>query len=311
MDRINLSTLFAFAIVVIIGGSNAVAVRFSNLELPPFWGAAMRFGAAAAIFWIIILVLRISPPKGRSLLGAVVFGILAVGLAYAFLYWGLLQVPAGMTMVILAFAPLMTFFLAIAHGLEKYRWQGLVGAVVALSGIIIGVSGGLTGEVPIISLLAVFAGAVCLAEGNVIFKLVPKSHPLSMNAVAVSTGAILLIVLSLLSGEQWILPETGAALMAVSYLVVIGTVLLFYLYLYVLSRWTASATSYSFLLFPISTVIIAAWLAGEAVTIWFLIGGLLVMLGVWLGAVSRPKPKSQIVEAPDGGKDRVDLDPAR
>ncbi|HEY6102605.1 MAG TPA: hypothetical protein VI007_05190 [bacterium] len=37
----------AFLAVVIIGGSNFVAVRFSNRELPPFWGASIRFFASA------------------------------------------------------------------------------------------------------------------------------------------------------------------------------------------------------------------------------------------------------------------------
>ena len=50
------STLIAFALLVIVGGSNAVAVRFSNVELPPFWGAATRFGTVALIFWIIVLL---------------------------------------------------------------------------------------------------------------------------------------------------------------------------------------------------------------------------------------------------------------
>ena len=33
-------TRIAFVAFVILGGGNAVAVRFSNLGLPPFWGTA-------------------------------------------------------------------------------------------------------------------------------------------------------------------------------------------------------------------------------------------------------------------------------
>ena len=40
--RIGGLTLIAFVAVVILGGSNAVAVRVSNFELPPFWGAARQ-----------------------------------------------------------------------------------------------------------------------------------------------------------------------------------------------------------------------------------------------------------------------------
>ncbi|MFU8770786.1 MAG: hypothetical protein ACNA8H_00030 [Anaerolineales bacterium] len=60
-----------------------------------------------------------------------------------------------------------------------------------------------------------------------------------------------------------------------------------YLYLVVLTRWTASATTYSFLLFPVATVFIAAWLADEVITLPFVIGSIIVLTGVYLGAVKR------------------------
>lgn len=116
----NRGTLIAFVLLVLVGGSNAVAVRFSNLELPPFWGAAIRFAAAALIFWIIVLGRRIALPKGRALMGALLYGLLAIGASYALLYWGLVRVQAGLTMVVLALVPLMTVFFALAHGLETW-----------------------------------------------------------------------------------------------------------------------------------------------------------------------------------------------
>lgn len=280
------SPVIAFVLLVLIGGSNAVAVRFSNLELPPFWGAAIRFAAAALIFWIIVLVRRIALPKGRALIGALLYGLLAVGVSYALLYWGLLRVQAGLTMVVLAFVPLMTLFFALAHGLETVRWRGLIGTLISIAGILVAVGGGLSTAVPVSSLLALVAAAACLAEGSVVFKLFPKSHPVATNALALTTGASLLIGLSLVAGEEWNLPTTSNTWAAFTYLVVIGSVVLFYLYLYVLARWTASATAYSFLLFPVATVVIAAWLAGEVVTTSFVIGGALVVAGVWVGAIS-------------------------
>lgn len=283
--RPNRAVLFAFALLVLIGGSNAVAVRFSNLELPPFWGAAIRFSSAALIFWIIVFVRRLRLPAGRALAGVLLYGLLTVGASYAFLYWGLLRVQAGLSMVVLAFVPLMTLFFALSHGIETLRWRALVGALIAIAGILIGVGGGLGAEVPIPSLLALIAGAACIAEGTVIFKLFPKSHPVVTNALAVTTGAVLLLGLSRLAGEEWKLPETTNTWAAFTYLVLIGSVVLFYLYLFVLARWTASATAYSFLLFPVATVVIAAWLAGEMVTPSFIIGGGFVLAGVWLGAI--------------------------
>ena len=114
-------TLAAFAGVIVLGGANSVAIRFSNVELPPFSGAAARFATAALLMFAAMLFLRLPFPRGRALAGIVVFGVLNFGLSYALIYWGLLEVQAGLAQVVIAIAPLLTFFLALAHRQES--WQ--------------------------------------------------------------------------------------------------------------------------------------------------------------------------------------------
>jgi drug/metabolite transporter (DMT)-like permease len=58
------------------------------------------------------------------------------------------------------------------------------------------------------------------------------------------------------------------------------------LFLFVIERWTASATSYVLLLMPLVTLAAAAVLLGEEVTPLALVGGLLVLLGVYVGTFS-------------------------
>jgi drug/metabolite transporter (DMT)-like permease len=284
------ATLLAFAVLVLVGGTNAVAIRFSNLELPPFWGAGSRYAAAALILWAIVLVRRIALPKGRALVGALLYGLLGTGASFAFVYWALLRVQASQAIVVLALIPLITLFLAWAHGLEALSWRRVIGALVAIVGIFIVVGAGLGTSVPVLSLLALLAGSVCVAEGSVIVKLFPQGHPVATNAVALAAGSLLLIGLSLVTGEAWILPATTTTWAVFIYLVLFGSVLMFILYLTVLTRWTASATSYSFLLFPVVTVPLAALLAGEVITTTFVIGGALGLFGVWLGAISGSPP---------------------
>ena len=154
-----------------------------------------------------------------------------------------------------------------------------------IGGILLAVGETLGTTVPVPSFLALIAGAACLTEGAVLFKRFPKGDLVATNAIALTTGTALLFALSLLAGEQGQLPTTPNTWAALLYLVLFGTVVLFYLYLFVLARWDASATAYAFLLFPVATVVIGAWLAGEVVTVSFLVGGALVLAGVWLGGV--------------------------
>jgi len=280
------ATLIAFFLFVLAAGSNPIAVRFSNFELPPFLGAASRFGAAALIFWIVVLGRRISVPTGRALAATVLYGVISVGASYAFLYWALVRIQPGLASVFLATVPLLTLFLAAAHRLEALSWRKLTGALVAVGGIVLIVDGGLGGIVDVPALLAMAAGAACLAEGGVVFKLLPQADAVATNAVATSTGAVLLAGLSLLAGEEWSLPASASTWAAFGYLVVVGSVVVFYLYLFVLARWPASTTAYGLVLLPVVSVAVSAWLTGEVVTASFAVGAAVVLAGVWVGAIS-------------------------
>ena len=58
-------TIIAFILATILGGNNAIAVRFSNVELPPSFGAGIRFAAASLILFLIVFAMRLPLPKGR------------------------------------------------------------------------------------------------------------------------------------------------------------------------------------------------------------------------------------------------------
>lgn len=279
-------TLLAYGFTIFFAGTNFVAVRFTVAELPPFWGATIRFAAAALIFWGIVL-LRGSPfPDQRALLGILLFGFLSIGANYAFLYWGLQSIPAGLTSVFIALVPLMTFFFAFLHGIEPFRWRGLIGALVAVAGIAYAFFEQPGGALPVLSVLAIIAGVACIAESTVVIKMIPKSDPLVTNALALTVGALTLVVLSLIAGESWSLPTQTSTWVSVIYLILFGSVVMFYLFLFVVGRWTASATSFQFVLMPFVTVIVAGLLADETVNSAFIFGGALTLIGVWIGALS-------------------------
>ncbi len=278
--------LAAFGILVILGGGNAVAVRFTALEMPPFWGAILRFGPSAAIFWMMLAWKKIPLPKGKALEGAILFGLLSVGGFYALFYYGSVEVQAGLSTILLALVPLFTFFFAVLKRQESFRWRGLLGSLISLTGIYLAVGGAISARAPVPNLLAVVGAAALMALASVLYKSYPQNHPLVTNTIAVSSGLIALIVISLVRGESWAMPLRSESWLALAYVIFIGTVFLFFLYFYILDRWTASATSYNFLLVPITAVIFSSWLEGEHITGGFLLGGALVLLGVWVGVFS-------------------------
>ena len=294
LDRL---TLAAFVFSVLLGGFNAIGVRFTVMELPPFWGATLRFAPAALLLFAIAFFMRLPMPKGRGLLGAFLFGALNFGGSFAFIYWGLVKVQGGMAQVILALVPLFTLFFAIAQHQETFSWRALLGALLSVAGIALVFLVQVRAHVPILSLLAVVMGAVCFAEASVIVKAFPKGHPIMTNAIGMATGALLLFLISILWRETLVLPVRTATWAALIYLILFGSCAVFILYLYILKRWTASAISYSFVLLPFVTLIASAWLTHERLSPVLLAGAALVLVGVFLGGISSLK-KQPLAQPP-------------
>ena len=279
-----------FVAIALIGGGNPVGVAVSVDELDPFWAAATRFLAAGAIFAIAMVVLRIPIPHGKALVGSFIYGLLGFFAAFAFLFWGFQETPPGTGQIIIALVPLFTLLLAVAHGLERFSLRAVAGVVIAFGGLAFLVADRVEANVPLPSLLAVVAGAALLAESGVVLKITPRAHPVASNAVGMLGGGALLLVLSALIGDTWRAPTQSDTWAAMAFLVVGGSVAVFGLYAFLLGRWTASAASYILLLQPLPTLVYSAVLTHEPLTPALFVGGAIMLLGVYIGAFSAPRP---------------------
>ena len=286
--------LIAFFLFIVVGGGASGAIRATYAELAPFWSATARFALAALVFWVLVVFRKIPVPKGRALLGALLFGTLTVGLAFVLIGWGLVATPASRYQVLMAMVPLLTIFLATLHGIEAITWRGLLGSLLAVAGIAISV-GSSTADVSLPHVAAIILAAVFVAEGGVLIKRFPPNPPVMTNAIGMTVGALILGIASLASGEAWTIPTQTHTWLAYLYLVFFVTIVAFLLFLFVLGKWSASGTSYGFVLVPLVTIVVASTLAGEEITPNFLIGAGLVLAGVLVGALLPTKTKPAAV----------------
>lgn len=293
------AALAAFVAMSVLAGANAVGVRFSNRELAPLWGAGLRFALAAALLLALMAALRLGFPRGRALTGSVLYGLFNFGASFALIYYGLVRVHAGLGQILLALVPLATLLLALVWHQERVRPAAVVGVLLALAGVTLMSRDPSRGAVPLASVLAVVGGAACFAQALVLVRRFPPVHPVTMNAVGMATGAAVLLAASVVAGDPFALPQQGETWLAIAYLVVVGSVVVFLLYLVVLRTWAATRAAYTFVVVPFVTVLLSAWLDDEPVTVGLLFGGLLVLAGVYVGAL-RPSPATPApVEQPD------------
>ena len=290
------SVLIAFLVFIFISCGASVAIRRTYVELAPLGTAASRFILAAFLFWVIVFFKRIPLPKGRAMLGALLFGVLTIGLAFILISWGLVATPASRFQILIATVPLLTIFLSALHGIEAISWRGVVGSLIAVAGIAVTAGGAMTSELSLTHIGAILMAAVFIAESGVLIKKFPPNPPMVTNAIAMTVGGFILGITSLVSDEKWTIPTQIGTWIAFLYLVILVTIVSFVLYLFMLNKWSASGTSYGFVLMPFVTIIEASIFAGEEITSNFLVGAGMVLIGVFVGALLPSMTKSAIVE---------------
>jgi len=284
---VDLVPVLAFVALVVLVGTNLVAIRYSNRELPPFWNAGFRFALAALLFAGILALRQPGRPTRTDLAAGLGYGLFAFAGFFAFVYLGLVRAPAAIGQTVLALNPLVTMFLAAAVGMERIRARAVVGAAISVTGIALAFGAATQLNVPVGSLLALAAATTSFAAGTIVVRRVPTAEPITQNLVATLVAAAILLAISAVSGEPWRLPATTGTWLAFLYLVGPGTVVVFLVLLYLLHRWSATAVSYQFVLAPIVSITLAATLLGESVGPGVVLGAILVVIGVYVGAIAR------------------------
>lgn len=279
-------TLAAFAFLVVLLAANPLVVRFTDRVLPPFWGAGTRMAGGSIVFFAYVLLRRVPLPRGRDLLSVVLFGVVQFGVGFGLGYWALVKVPASVAGVTLASLPLFTLIFAALTKVEPLTLRGVAGSLISMAGIAVLLGTRVGAKIPWPYLAALLGFVACLAAGLVIAKSLPRVHPASMNAIGMLVGGVLLLTASLVVGESRPLPTASVTWVVQLYVVLIGSVGVFSLLLFVLRRWTASATSYQTVLSPPVTILLAALLLGEPVSRGLLVGMAIVLVGVYVGVIS-------------------------
>ncbi len=272
--------------MVLLAGGNAVGIKVATDELDPLWSAAIRFGAAGLIFAALMVPLRVAIPSSGALIGSVLYGLLVFGAAFGLAFIAIPMTGAGAGQLLLGLVPLFTLVLAPIHGLERFRLRAVIGSLIALGGVAVLAADRISLDIPVQGIALALGVSLLLAEAGIVIKLTPRADPVATNAVGMLTGAAMLLPISLLAGERWSLPTQQDTWVAMAYLVIAGSVVVFWLFIFVLRRWTASAVSFEFLLIPLATIPFSALLTGEVVTPIMLLGGAVILAGVYFGALA-------------------------
>jgi drug/metabolite transporter (DMT)-like permease len=288
INKLNRKILLDFSLFILLIAGAPIAIRLIYAELAPFWMGFLRYALATYAFWVLVLFRHLHVPNGKALFGMILYGIMGIGVSFVLISWGLVSTSASLASIFLALVPLLTVLFSAVHGLESLTGWNVTGSLLAVVGTVIAGGGVSSVEISLPHIGAIVLGTAFIAESGVVLKGYPVSSPILVNAVSTSIGALILAIASLMFGEPWVLPTMSQTWIALGYLITV-TMIAFILYLEVLNNWTASGTSYSFVIVPVITVILASIIAQEKITVQFVVGSVLVLIGVITGAfLQRP-----------------------
>jgi drug/metabolite transporter (DMT)-like permease len=276
----------AFALCTLIWGSTFLFIRVGNDWFPPLWGVTIRLVLATVLLVPLAWAVRRPWPRGAELRAAVLFGVVDFGISLPFLYLGEKGVPSAIAAIVFATIPLMAMGLARLAGLERVRALKLAGALVGLAGVTLLVSSELRGHLPPLPLLCVFLGAASAAVAGVLLKRAPGHHPVATNAIAHAVGIPFCLAASFAAHESHALPHAWAAWVPIAYLVIVGSVVAFVVFTWLVQRWSIVRLSFISVITPVLATILGGLVRHERLGPATLVGALVVLAGLSLAIAS-------------------------
>ena len=271
-----------------IWGSTWLFIKLGLEDLPPFTFAGIRFIISVAIVFSIIRIRGLELPRARAdwILLAVT-GILSFGFNYGLVFWGEQYITSGLAALLQATLP--AFGLVFAHfhlpG-ERLSWAKIGGVVLGVCGVAVVFSNQLAiaGRQALAGCVALILSAAFAAYSNVLVKKHGKKlNPAILTGGQMFFGLLLLMALGLsLEGNPFRLHWTPVAIIALLYLAVIGSVIAFMLYYWLVLNMDVTKSMLIALVTPVVAVILGMMVLNEEFSWRTLAGGAMIMLGIAL-----------------------------
>lgn len=276
----------ALWIVYLVWGSTYLAIRISVDTIPPLLASGVRFvGAGLALYgWLAVrhgtAFVRVT---AREVANAAGVGIALVG-ANGLVFVAEQTVPSGIAALVISSVPLWVVIMRKVAG-DRVSGAALAGVCVGFTGVAILL---LPGETPsggsAFGFVLIVIASVSWAIGTFLSPLLmlPRNSFVS-TAVQMMCGGVVMLIAGLVVGEPTrvhVSAFSTASVMAFAYLVVVGSLVAFSAYVWLLQSAPISKVSTYAYVNPVVATFLGWIVLDEAVSVTTLIGATLVVASV-------------------------------
>ena len=284
---------FLYVWVILIWGGTWIAIKYQDEGAPVSASIFYRMAAAALILFIIVLIrrsrMRFSLRDHFLMAGT---GLCMFSANYIFLYWSEKYILSGFVALIFALTlPLNVVNSAIFNRrpLEKSMILACVFGLVGIGTVFWSdVSHFSWNSQSVRGAVLALLAACCFSCGNVISDTAQlRGLPiLQMEAYGLGYGAAIMLPVTLLTGGFGF-STRPAYLGSLAYLIILGSVVAFGSYMWIIGRLGAGRAAYVTVLFPMVALLLSTFLEHYVWTPRAVLGAVLILIGSVVSVVGR------------------------
>ena len=292
----------ALAVVYVVWGSTYLFILLASRTLPVFVMSSLRFLIAGALLyaWAVRRGDREGDRPTRQqwvaagIVGAALFLVGNAGVA-----WAEQHVDTGVSSLFIASVPLwMATFDRVACG-QRLSRTAVIGLAIGFSGVALLAWPTGPSHFDVQGVIALLVAAVGWASGSLYSRRAPQPRrPLVTAGMQMLVGGVLLAVVALATGEATSIHHVSAgSILALLYLITIGSWLAFTAYAWLLRSTRTSLVSTYAYVNPLVAVFLGWAVESEPISARTVVAGLVILAAVSL-IVTPPKGERATEPAP-------------
>lgn len=280
---------FLLAFIILAGAFTPIFGKLTVAEISPISLGFIRFGTAAVLFLITLLIRRqnlifdkADYPK------LILMGILSIPMNQFFFLTGVKLSFASHSGIIYSLNPVFAYLIAVSRKTEKFYTSKMIAIVLTILGIFFVFYEGLmqsgkgenvlTGDILLVFAVLTFASYIALGK-----EFISKYGALKTAAGVFTAGCIAYIPLFIYDVPNFTLENlTYKGIMGFIFLSIVVAYFAYFLWYYVLKSVPVSKVTTFSNLSPLITVFFSVIFLSEDISLYLILGGIITLAGVFM-----------------------------